>query len=105
MKDNVKRIGDELLKHIRFVIHEAAQGDTTFEFKLRRWIYARLQLDERKTKNSIKQKLWDSGKTKCQHCKKKFSSLKGIELHRINSSLEYSVENCELIHKHCHQKI
>lgn len=54
MKDNVKRIGDELLKHIRFVIHEVAQGDTTFEFKLRRWIYARLQIDERKTKNSIK---------------------------------------------------
>ena len=105
MKNDIKKTGDAVLVYLRSAIREAAKGDTTFEFKLRRWIYARLQLDEREQSKAVKQKLWDSGIRQCQACGKKFSNIEGVEIHRKDSSLEYSVENCELMHRRCHQKL
>jgi 5-methylcytosine-specific restriction endonuclease McrA len=52
----------------------------------------------------VKQSLWDSGMKTCQGCGKEFQNLKGIEIHRKDSSLEYSTENCELLCRPCHQR-
>jgi len=104
LSKDVKRIGDAILAHVRFVIREIADGDADFEFKLNRWIHSRLLSDSRKTSELIKHKLWDSGMQSCQICKKKFSNIKGVEIHRKDSSLGYSVKNCELLCNLCHRK-
>lgn len=104
MKNDIKKTGDVILAHVRSAIREAAKGDADFEFKLNRWVFARLQKDGRKQSRPIKQKLWDSGIRQCQACGEKFSRIKGVEIHRKDSSLGYSVENCELMHRRCHQK-
>jgi 5-methylcytosine-specific restriction endonuclease McrA len=103
-EDKVKRIGDEILKHARFVIGIAAGNDTQMRFKLNRWVYARLQQEEIREKRPIKQALWDSGIRACQKCTRKFKSIKGVEIHRKDSNKIYSVENCQLLCRECHQK-
>jgi len=101
----VKRIGDEILNHVRFVISEASKEDPNLRFKLNRWIYARLMQEEINFKRPIKQKLWDLGMRSCQACGQKFKSLKAVEIHRKDRSLTYSFENCELLCRECHQEL
>ena len=101
----IKRVGDAVLRHVRFVLDCAAKDDVDLRFKLNRWVFARLQLDERKAKRPIKEELWEIGDRSCHKCHKAFPSLKGVELHRLDPNTGYSLENCVLLHKSCHQKI
>jgi len=103
-EDKVKRIGDEILKHARFVIEIAAGNDAQMRFKLNRWVYARLHQEEIREKRPVKQALWDSGIRACQRCRRKFKSIKGVEIHRKDSRKIYSVGNCQLLCRECHQK-
>jgi 5-methylcytosine-specific restriction endonuclease McrA len=103
-KDKIKRVGDEILNHARFVIGVAAGNDAQMRFKLNRWVYARLQQEEIREKRPIKQALWDSGIRVCQRCRRKFESIKGVEIHRKDNRKIYSVENCQLLCRECHQK-
>jgi hypothetical protein len=102
--DKVKSLGDPILDHIRFVIGLAAGGDQVLRFKINRWIFARLLQDEIRVKRPIKKALWDSGMTGCQICGKEFDSLKGVEIHRKDSTQGYSVDNCLLACRECHQE-
>lgn len=102
-KDTIKRIGDKILEHARFVIGLAAKDDTRMRFKLRRWVYARLLQDEIREKRPIKKALWNSGIRACR-CGEKFSTIKGVEIHRKDADKDYSVENCELLCRKCHQE-
>jgi len=99
---DIKRVGDAILSHVRFVINETITDDAS-RFKLNRWVYSRLQQDENKQKRPIKQKMWDYGIQSCQACGKNFNTSKGVEIHRKDSSKGYSVENCELLCRPCHQ--
>ncbi len=101
----IKLLGDQILKMTRKAIAENAGENDIMKFKLNRWVYGRLMQDEIRQKRPIKQKLWDSGIHSCQSCKKKFSSLKGVEIHRKDGSLPYSLDNCQLLCRPCHQKI
>ncbi len=103
-EDKIKRIGDEILGHARFVIGVAAGNDAQMRFKLNRWVYARLMQDEIREKRPVKQALWGSGIKECQRCGQKFKSIKGVEIHRKDSNKTYSVENCQLLCRECHQK-
>ena len=103
-KEKIKHIGDEILHHVRFVINTAAGNDAGMRFKLNRWVYARLQQDEIREKRLVKQALWNSGIRSCQKCFKEFKSIKGVEIHRKDSGKIYSVKNCELLCRSCHQK-
>ena len=103
-EDKVKRIGDGILGHARFIIGVAAGNDTQIRFKLNRWVYARLMQDEIREKRPVKQALWDSGIRACQRCSKEFSTIKGVEIHRKDPDKIYSVENCQLLCRECHQK-
>ena len=99
----VKQVGDAILKQVRVALSQAAPGDVDLRFKINRWVYSRLQLDERSGKPAIKQKLWDGGRWKCPIDGKGAESLKGLELHRVDPTLSYSIDNCVLLHRECHQ--
>lgn len=101
----VKRIGDQILNHVRFIIETAAGTDPDLKFKLNRWVFARLLQDENRIKRPIKQALWDSGMRTCQACGARFESLKNVELHRKIQDRGYSIENCELLCRECHQEL
>lgn len=103
--ERIKKLGDQVLKQAREAINFASGGDMTLKFKLNRWVYARLQLDERKIKENIKDLLWTVGDKKCGKCGKEFETVKGVELHRVNGSQVYSVDNCQLLCKPCHMAI
>ena len=101
----VKRIGDAILNHVRFTIELAAPENQDLRFKVNRWVFSRLLQDEVRVKRPIKKKLWESGPRACQACREPFSSLKGVELHRKDPNRSYSVENCELLCRQCHEEI
>jgi hypothetical protein len=101
----VKRIGDEMLRQVRVMLDLAAGEDDLMRFKLNRWVFSRLLQDEIRSKRPIKKHLWESGSKKCQACGQPFNNLKGVELHRTDSSKGYSIENCELLCRECHQEI
>ena len=101
----VKRIGDQVLGHVRFVISLAAGEDKDLQFKINRWVFARLLQDEIRVKRPIKKSLWAKGMRSCQACGEAFATVKGAELHRKDSSHTYSVENCELLCRECHQEL
>jgi hypothetical protein len=103
--ERIKKLGDQVLKHTREAINFASGGDMTLKFKINRWVYARLQLDERKIKENIKDLIWTVGNKKCAKCGKGFETVKGVELHRINASEVYSIDNCQLVCKPCHMAI
>ena len=100
-----KRIGDALLSHIRLVISLAVGEDLDKRVKLNRWVFSRLLQDGIRVKRPIKQGLWDDGMRTCQACGQTFDSLKGVELHRKDSSRGYFPENCELLCRECHQEL
>lgn len=103
-EEKIKRIGDRILEHARLVIELAAKDDAQMRFKLNRWVYARLLQDEIREKRPVKQALWDSGVRTRQGCGREFSSIKGVELHRKDANEIYSVENCQLLCRECHQR-
>lgn len=103
-ENHVKRVGDSILDHVRLMIKEIAKDDENFTFKLNRWVYARLMQDEIRKKRPIKQELWDLGMKSCQVCGKEFQTLKGVEMHRKDGARAYSISNCELLCRPCHQK-
>lgn len=101
----VKKLGDSILEHTRFVIALAAKEDPDLRFRLNRWVFARLMREEIRLKRPIKKALWDSGMRSCRACGQVFASLKGVEIHRKESRAGYSVEGCELLCRECHQEI
>ncbi|MCE5327689.1 MAG: HNH endonuclease [Planctomycetaceae bacterium] len=102
---DVKKFGDALLNHVRLVISLAAGEDIDKRFKLNRWVLSRLLQDEIRVKRPIKKKLWDMGMQSCKACGEPFESIKGVEIHRKNGAVAYSVENCELLCRECHQEL
>jgi hypothetical protein len=101
----VKRAGDKILGDARQAIREASGGDPILRFKLNRWVFSRLHLDERKLKQPIKQALWDAGERTCSVCGEPLAALKGLDLHRKDPKLDYSMENCVLLHPKCHRTL
>ena len=101
----VKRLGDAILDVVRSIISQKAGDDPDLAFKLNRWVFSRLLLDERRLKGPIKKKLWESGMRVCGDCGHRFSCSKGVEVHRKDPSRGYSVENCEFLCRECHQEL
>jgi hypothetical protein len=100
-EEPVESKGKRILQHCRKLIMKAAGDDKDKWFLINRWVFARLQLDERKTKQKIKKELKERS-AKCQKCKKKSTKL---HLHRKNIKKGYSKSNCELLCPDCHRKV
>ena len=93
----------EILKYVRKAIRDYAGGDQDKWFLANRYVYARLQQDEGKTKRKVKNELWKSNPV-CYYCKEKLKSKRGVHLHRLDSNRGYSLDNCVLMHGKCHTK-
>jgi hypothetical protein len=93
----------EILDATRRLILEHAGDDPDRRWYANRFVFARLQLDERKTKSAIKQKLLNAG-TPCHGCGKTFESQRNVHLHRLDGDKAYSEANCVLMHGQCHEQ-
>ena len=93
----------EILRCTREMISEHAGGDADKWWYANRFVFARLQLDERKTKTGVKKKLLDVDGP-CHSCGKPFESKRDIHLHRLDGSKAYSEANCVLMHAECHRR-
>jgi hypothetical protein len=93
---------DEILAKARELIKEHGGGDPDKWFYANRYVFARLGVDERKTKTGIKRALLDAGKP-CYSCGKPFDTKVDVHLHRLDRERGYSAENCVLMHTDCHR--
>lgn len=93
--------GSRILDEARAYILAGAERDSDLWFKINRYVYARLQLDERKIKDKIKSGL---GQSVCHLCGNRIRILRGSHLHRPDGSKGYSLSNAVLTHKKCHER-
>jgi hypothetical protein len=93
----------ELLDKTRQAISNYADDDSDKWFYANRFVFARLQLDERKTKTQVKKTLLEAN-VPCDYCKKSFEDKTGVHLHRIDGERGYSLDNCVLMHPNCHTR-
>lgn len=93
----------ETLDAARRTIVEYAAGDLDKWWYANRFVFARLQLDERKTKVAIKVELLASG-VGCHACGLPFPSRRDVHLHRLDGARGYGKGNCVLMHAECHRK-
>lgn len=95
---------EEILECARQAIVEASAGDTNAWFEINRWVYSRLQLDERRKKPD-KRGLSNKQHGLCWHCKKPLNDIKSTDIHRIDRGQWYIEGNVVLVHKKCHQEL
>lgn len=93
----------EILERVRAMISDHAAGNPDRWWYANRYVFARLMLDERKTKAGIKQQLLDAN-PRCHSCAQPFDTRKNIHLHRLDGSKGYQDSNCVLMHGECHQQ-
>lgn len=63
---DVKKIGDQILNHINFVLDMSTKSNADLRFKINRWVYSRLLQAEVRAKRPIKKQLWNGGMRSCQ---------------------------------------
>jgi hypothetical protein len=94
---------EEILEEARKQIREHAGSNPDKWFYANRYVYARLQLDERKTKDGLKRDLFESG-VPCHYCGKPFETRVGVHIHRLDNDRGYSADNTVLMHPDCHRR-
>jgi hypothetical protein len=98
----------EILEATRRAISNCAGSDPDKQFYVNRFVFARLQLDERRTKTQIKKELLEADNPSCGYsgcgCGKSIDSRRGVHLHRRDTTRGYSRENCVLMHSECHTR-
>lgn len=93
----------QILTDVRRMIADCAHSDPDEWWYANRYVFARLMLDERKTKTDIKRELL-SARSACALCGKDWDEPGDIHLHRVDDLKGYSIKNCVLTHADCHRK-
>ncbi len=95
----------KILKLARSRIKESSHGNGDDWFKINRYVYSRLLLDERKKKPK-KIDLFDRQKGICWICNEHIDNIKDTDTHRVNEKMGYDdMSNVVLVHRSCHQRI
>jgi hypothetical protein len=76
----------KILEHTRTLIAEASSSSADDRFYINRFVYARLQLDER-AKKPQKSTLFHKQNGKCYLCKKPIGNLKDTDIHRLDEKM------------------
>ena len=95
-----------ILDHVRGEIDRLSNGDADVLFAARRYIKARLQLDERgaaQQRGRLRTRLFDRQQGKCTICAKPLAKLSGAHVHRGGPG-GYTEENTILVHPECHER-
>lgn len=101
--DIIKREGDRILSDVRKRIKNITTNEDD-RFLLNRWVYARLQADERRTKDGLRKELFQENNS-CYFCEKPLKpEQERIHLHRLKENRRYIKGNCVLAHQKCHQE-
>jgi len=93
----------EILDNARKAISDCAGNDPDKWFYANRFVFARLQLDERRTKTQVKKDLLAGGKP-CHYCQEAIDGKVGVHLHRMDGDRGYTADNCVLMHRECHTR-
>lgn len=94
-----------ILTGTRGAIAREAKGDETLAWALRRYVYIRLQHDERGNpmqRKIVKLKKMVAQKGKCASCRKELPE-RGAELDRLETMKGYTLENTRLLCHDCHR--
>lgn len=105
LTESERKLAKKILENTRRRIVEMADGDTNLLWAVRRYVYIRLQHDERGNptqRKILKLKKWVAQKGKCAMCGKKLPE-KGAELDRIYPMKGYTLANTRLVCQKCHR--
>ena len=94
---------EEILNRTRKAIAAASAGNPNAWFEINRWVYSRLQLDERRRKPR-KPELFSKQHGLCHICKRRMDEIKNTDIHRLDDNRWYDEDNAVLVHRDCHQK-
>ena len=97
----VKRLGDEILNHVRDWLDRECKNDPNLRFLVNRWVFSRLQLDYRQESKRVKKALMEHGMSDCQGSGPHDGNL---QVHRLDESMGYTEENCILLCEACHKR-
>jgi hypothetical protein len=100
-----RKSAKKILENTRRRMATMADGDTNLLWAVRRYIYIRLQHDERGSpmqRKILKLKKWVAQKGKCAMCGKKLPE-KGAELDRRYPMNGYTPANTRLVCQKCHR--
>jgi len=93
-----------ILEHAKALITEASSSSANDWFYINRFVYARLQREER-DKKPEKGALSHKQNGKCYLCKKPIENMEDTDIHRLNRDRWYLEEgNSVLVHRTCHQQ-
>lgn len=99
-------VARRVLQHVRDEVERFSEGDLDLEFAIRRYVYKRLQGDERgarEKRETFRRRLFDRQQGRCVFCQESFAQIAGAETHRTKSG-RYSEANTVLVHRECHQE-
>ena len=105
LNDNERVVARRIVDHVRNQIQETSKGDEGLKWAMRRYVYIRLQYDERGNpmqRKMLKLEKMVEQKGKCPLCKKELPK-KGAELDRLETMNGYTRENTRLLCHGCHQ--
>ena len=104
-RDELKK-ASELIGRIRHDLQQLTEGDSDLLFAYRRKIYKELTYDERgkpMQRRILKAQKRIEQNGKCADCGLDLGTGE-LDLHRIEASLGYTLENTRLVHRDCHRK-
>ncbi len=97
MTESCETKAKQILEQARSRIKKVAGGNPDDWFKINRYVYTRLQRDERK-KEPKKADLFDKQKGFCWICKERIDNIKDTDRHHVD------INNVVLVHRSCHQQ-
>jgi hypothetical protein len=102
--ENKESKARKIFEHAKTLIMEASGSSADDWFYVNRFVYVRLQLEER-SKKPKKRALFRKQSGKCYLCKEPIENLKDTDIHRLNEKKWYLEEgNAVLVHRTCHQQ-
>lgn len=102
-----RELANQILAEVRERIKERANKDTNLEWALRRYVYIRLQHDERGTpmeRRTLKAKLMAKQHALCNICGRQLPE-KGAVLDRLEAMKGYTEDNTRLLCPSCDSKL
>ena len=106
LTEDEREAAKEILAKVRAEIERASGGKKDLAWAIRRYIYIRLQHDERGTpirRKMLKLKKAAAQKGKCARCGDDLPE-RGANLHRLDAMEGYTDDNTELVCPKCHRE-